>query len=341
MRVAVYYRNEDVRLEEMSKPTIGAGEFLVKVMACGICGSDVLEWYRVKRAPLVLGHEATGEIVEVGEGTGPYRVGHRVFVSHHVPCGECRYCLQDHQTACETLHETNYYPGGFAEYLRVPEINVKHGVYLLPKDLSFEAGTFIEPLGCVVRAQRLAQIRENHTVLILGSGISGLLHLRLSRLRGSDLVVTTDVNEYRMNAAKTFGATAVVHGREDVSERLRELNDGRLADRVIVCTGALSASKQALQCVDRGGTVVFFAVPEPSVELPVTVGRLWRDEITLMTSYGAGPKDLQEALELIGSRRISVRDLITHRLSLAEAGHGFKLVSEASKSLKVIVEPQR
>ena len=341
MRVAMYYNNRDVRLEELPKPKIRPGEFLMKVMACGICGSDVLEWYRIKRAPLVLGHEATGEIVEVGEGVERYKVGDRVFVSHHVPCNTCRYCLSGHHTACETLHKTNYDPGGFAEYVRVPRINVEHGVYPLLEDLSFEDGTFIEPLGCVVRGQRLARIQKGDTVLILGSGISGLLHLQLARVRGAGRVIATDINEHRLNAAKKFGADAVIHAEEDVPERLRQLNEDRLADRVIVCTGAPSASEQALRCVDRGGTVLFFAVPEAGINIPVPITDFWRDEITIMTSYGASPRDLKDSLKLISERDVNVHDMITHRLSLGETGMGFKLVADAGESLKVIVEPQR
>lgn len=341
MRVAMYYNNQDVRLEELPKPRIGPGELLMKVMACGICGSDVLEWYRVPKAPRVLGHEATGEIVEVGEGVKHYHAGERVFVSHHVPCGKCRYCLSGHETACETLHTTNYEPGGFAEYIRVPHINVEHGVYPLPDDLSFEDGTFIEPLGCVVRGQRLARVEKGDTVLVLGSGISGLLHVQLARVRGAERVIATDINEYRLNAAKKFGADVTIHAKGDVPEKLRQSNDGRLADKVIVCTGAASASRQALKCVDRGGTILFFAVPGPDVGIPIPVTDFWRNEISMMTSYGAAPRDLKESLELISERKVNVHDMITHRLSLAEAGLGFKLVASAGESLKVIIEPQR
>src|SRR3972149_6697016 len=143
MRVAMYYNNRDVRLEEMPVPRIGAGEVLVKVLASGICGSDVLEWYRIKKAPLVLGHEIAGEIWDRGEGVTSYRTGAPVFVSHHVPCNTCHYCLNDHHTACETLHTTNYDPGGFAEFIRVPRINVDRGVFGLPGGASFQEG------GCI------------------------------------------------------------------------------------------------------------------------------------------------------------------------------------------------
>jgi L-iditol 2-dehydrogenase len=341
MRVAMYYNNKDVRLEEMPKPKIGSGEILIKVMASGICGSDVMEWYRIKTAPKVLGHEITGEIVEIGEDVKRYKIGDRVFVSHHVPCNECHYCLSGHHTACETLHKTNFNPGGFSEFIRVPKINVETGVYVLPKEVSYEEGTFIEPLACVLRGQRLAKIGKNQTVLVLGSGISGLLHIQMSKLMGTEKVIATDVNEYRMKMAKKFGADFVINATEDVPTKLKEFNNNKLADRVIVCTGALSAANQALRSVDRGGTILFFAVPEPGKDVSIPINDFWRNEITVMTSYGAAPDDLKGSLELISKNKVNIRDMITHRLSLAETGKGFQLVADAKNSIKVIIEPQK
>jgi L-iditol 2-dehydrogenase len=341
MRVAMYYNNRDVRIEEIPTPKIGPGEILVKVMASGICGSDVMEWYRIKKAPLVLGHEITGEIVEVGSGVNEYKTGDRVFVSHHVPCNTCHYCLNGHHTACETLHRTNYDPGGFAEYIRVPEINVERGVYLLPDEISYEDGTFIEPLACVVRGQRLAGLRPGQSILIMGSGISGLLHLKLARALGAGRIITTDINDHRLRVAEDYGADAVINAGDDVRERLLQYNDNRLADIVIVCAGALSAAVSALECVDRGGTVLFFAVPEPDVKVPVPMNALWRNEITMITSYGASPLDILVAIRLMQSRRLSLTEMITHRLSLDQAGLGFQLVANAEESIKVIIEPHK
>jgi len=339
MRVAMYYNNKDVRTEELPTPKIGPGELLVKVLASGICGSDVMEWYRIKKAPLVLGHEIAGEIVEVGQGVEKYKIGDRVFVSHHIPCNTCRYCLNGHYTVCDTLHTTNFDPGGFTEYLRAPQLNVDRGTFLLPDEVSFEEGTFVEPLGCVIRGQRMARLKPGLSVLILGSGISGLLHLLLACALGAGRVITTDINDYRMKSAKEFGADAVIHPQEDVPARLREANDGRLADLVIICTGALPAFAQALQCVDRGGTVLFFAPTEPGVELPVPVNEFWRNGITLLPSYGASPLDCTQAIELIRARRVPVSKMITHRLPLEETALGFKLVAKAKECIKVIIEP--
>jgi L-iditol 2-dehydrogenase len=340
MRVAVYYSNSDVRVEERPVPQIGVGEMLVKVMASGICGSDVMEWYRIKKAPLVLGHEIAGEIVAVGEGVTRYKVGDRVFVSHHIPCNTCHYCLRGCHTACETLHTTNYDPGGFAEYIRVPGLNVDRGVFLLPEEVSFDAGVFVEPLACVVRGQRIAALQPGQTVLILGSGISGLLHLLLARSLGAGRIITTDISAYRLTMARQFGADGALDAREDIPVRLREINGNRLADLVIVCTGALSAFRQALQSVDRGGTIICFATTEPGVDLPVPINDFWRNEIKLMPSYGNSPLDATQAIELIRSGRVPVEQMITHRLPLALTGEGFRLVAEGRDSMKVIIEPQ-
>jgi len=331
MRVAVYYNNNDVRIEERPRPKIGEGELLLKVIASGICGSDVMEWYRVKAAPRVLGHEVTGEIVETGEGV-PYKAGERVFVSHHVPCNECKQCKAGHHTACETLHRTNFDPGGFAEFIRVPEINVRNGVYPLPGNVSYEDGTFIEPLACVVRGQRFAGIKGGQTVLVLGSGISGILHIQLAKSKGVGRILATDINEFRLKKAREFGADEVFNAKEDINLK---------ADLVIVCTGAESAAKQALRCVDRGGTILFFAVPEPGFNLPVPINDFWRNEITIRTSYGAAPRDLEEALGLIKDGKIKVQEMITHRLPLEKAQEGFRLVAEAKESLKIILEPNK
>jgi len=341
MRVAMYYNNKDVRLEEIPTPQIGPGELLVKVLASGICGSDVMEWYRIKKAPRVLGHEIAGEIVEVGKEVRNYKVGDRVFVSHHVPCNTCQYCLNGFHTLCDTLRTTNFDPGGFAEYLRVPKINVDRGVFLLPKEISFEDGVFIEPLACVLRGQRLAKLRFGQGVFVIGSGISGVLHIALARASGAGWVMASDISEYRLKAAKQFGADEAILAKEVNPAKIREINHGRLADLVIVCAGAISAYTQALQSVDRGGTILCFAPLEPGLNFVFPFFDFWNDGITLLPTYGGSPFDITTAIELIRAQRLPLREMITHRLPLKETGLGFQLVAEAKDSIKVIIEPQR
>jgi len=341
MLVAVYHNNRDVRVEEAPKPEIGADEMLLKVMASGICGTDVVEWYRLPKAPRVLGHEATGIITEVGENVTKYKVGDRVFVSHHVPCNRCRYCLKGAHTACETLHTTNYYPGGFSQYIRVPKINVETGVYKLPADRSYEEGTFIEPLACAVRGQRLADINKDDTILIIGSGMAGILHIQLAKLKGAQQIFVADINPDRLKLAEKFGGDQTIDAKGDLPQKLKELNDGRAADKVIVCTGATQAALTALECVDRAGTILYFAVPDPTVKIPIPITDFWRNEITIRTSYGAAPRDLEESLQILAQKQVNVEDMITHRLDIREIAEGFRLVAEAEKSLKVIIEPNR
>jgi len=342
MRVAMYYRNDDIRIEEMPIPSVGPGEILMRVEASGICGSDVLEWYRLKKAPLVLGHEVAGQVVKVGVGVAGYKVGDRIAASHHVPCNTCYYCLTGHQTACETLRQTNFDPGGFSEYIRLPSINVDRGVYFIPDELSFEEATFHEPLGCVVRAQRIARLTPGQSLLVIGSGISGLLHIHLARVSGAGKIMAVDIVPYRLQAAKRFGADEAIKPSEDIQKAFRQMNGGRLADLVIVCTGARKAFIQVLESVERGGTVLFFAPTDPKVKIPVSINDVFfRNDVTLTTSYGASPFDSWIALELIRSSSFRVAEMITHRLPLEETEKGFQIVAEAKNSIKVIIEPQK
>ena len=345
MKAAVYYRNSDVRIEERPLPAIGPGEALVKVMAAGICGSDVLEWYRVKAAPVVLGHENAGVVEE--SKAADWKKGDRVIVSHHVPCNACKACTSGHHAACEMLHRLNVEPGGFAEYIRVPKPLLEQSVLRLPEKVSFAEGSFVEPLGCVVRAQRLAGLSgrsaerqgvAGSTVLVLWSGTAGLLHIKLAKASGAGRVVATDIAESRLAAAERAGADATVLATEDVPAKLREVAGG-LADLVIVCAGSLAAATQALRCVERGGTVLLFAVPKPGEDVPLPANELWKREIRVVTSYAAAPADMQEALELIASGKVRVADLISHRLPLAEAQRGFMLVVEGKECAKVVLEP--
>ena len=342
MRVAMYYNNKDVRLEEMDVPEIGAGEVLVKVIASGVCGSDVMEWYRIKKAPIVLGHEVTGDIAAVGEGVDDFAVGDRVIFTHHVPCHDCKYCQAGQQTLCDTLHSTKFYPGGFSEYVRVPKINVdRGGVIKLPDSVSYETGTFTEPLGCAVRGHRKAAIKPGASVLVLGSGLSGLLHIKLAMALGAGRVVATDISDYRLKMAVEAGASAAFNALEDgLMERLIDANDGQGYDFVIVCTAVPIAFQQAIEAADRGGTVLLYAINTPGTEVSFAIYDFYQKGVNLISTYGASPLDLQEALKLLQHGRIEVDSFITHRLPLAETVEGFQLTVKAQDSMKVIIEPQ-
>jgi L-iditol 2-dehydrogenase len=337
MRVAVYHSNSDIRIEERERPGIGPGEVLLRIEASGICGSDVFEAYRRPRAPLILGHEVAGVVAAVGEGVTSFRPGDRVFATHHVPCFECARCRSGHPSTCELLRTTSFDPGGFAEFARVPAPQVRRGMLALPDEVSFEEGSFVEPLACVVQGQRHASVTGSHSVVVVGSGLSGLLHLKLARAAGAR-VIAVDVSPFRLQAASRLGAEVALPAGEDLPARLRAANGGRLADRVIVCTAA-AAQRQAVALAEPGGTVLFFAPCNPGETVALPLFDLWRDEITITFSYAASGDDLVAALELIRSGRVPVADLISHRLPLTDAGRGFALTARGVESLKVILHP--
>lgn len=341
MRVAMYYNNKDIRVEEMPVPEIGPEELLVKIWASGICGSDVMEWYRMPKAPLVLGHEIAGEIVQVGAKVTEWKEGDRVFVSHHVPCNMCRYCQAGHHSVCDTLAATNFDPGGFCEYVRVPAINVRNGLYRLPDRMTYEEAVFIEPLACVFRGQHHAGWIPGRRVLVMGSGIAGLLHIVLARQAGAARVLASDINAHRLEAAVRFGADEALPAGADLIDRVKDANDGRLAELVIVATGAGSAIEQAFHAVDRGGVILFFAPGDPGVNVAMPFNQLWRQEVTMTSSYAGSPRDITAAVELIASGRMQVDEMITDSLPLERTSEGFGLVAEAGPSIKVVIEPQK
>lgn len=343
MRCALYYGNKDIRIISKDIPKIGNDEVLIKVEASGICGSDVIEWYRRDKIPLVLGHEVTGVITEIGKDVDKYKVGDRVCGAHHVPCNICKYCLSGHQTVCDTLRSTSFDPGGFSEFLRLPGINVRNGLYALPDSVSFEEGTFIEPLACVLRGQRLAGVKPADTVLVIGSGLTGLLHINLLKTTGATRIIATDINGKRLEYAKKFGAdyTFDVSDKSiDLPDSIKEINDGFPADIVILSTGAVSAVEQGLKSVRRGGTVLFFGAADEGASLPMSINEIfWRTEVTLLSSYAGSILDHRAALELIRAKRVKVADMITDRFPLKDIVKGFELTAKAQDSLKVIINP--
>ncbi len=342
MRVAVYYSNRDVRVEDRPRPKAGPGELVFRVTASGVCGSDVMEWYRLAKAPIVLGHEVAGEVVEIGAGLAGFAVGDRIVTTHHVPCNECRYCRAGQHPVCDTLRKTSFDPGGFAEFVRLPAANVARGTFAVPDQVSYEEASFVEPLACVARGQRIAGGVAGKTVAVLGSGISGMLHILWARAHGAARILATDIHPFRLDAARRAGADVTIDARhQDVPASIQEANEGRAADLVIVCTAALAAVGQALHAVDRGGAILFFALFPPGVTFPFPVYELGKDGITILHSYAGPPADMRTALDAIAARKVDVASLITHRLPLAETGEAFRLVVEAGESLKVIVEPQR
>jgi L-iditol 2-dehydrogenase len=336
MKVAMWYNNRDIRLEDVPMPRPGSKEMVVKVHACGICGSDIVEWYRLPRAPLVQGHEIGAEVVEVGDSVTRYNPGDRVFIAPKVPCMECDLCRNGHFPVCAAVGDR--LPGGFAQYVLVPEALVEKGTYRLSDGVSYDLSTFIEPLACVIRAQWLSGVKKARTLLVLGCGMSGLLHILLAKARGGLRIAATDISPIRMDAARRFGADHIWNAGENIAGKLKEETGGK-ADVVMICTSALSAVDQAWESVNPGGAVVFFAVPDPGKMVCLPANEFWRQEIRILTSYYCGPPDLKKALLLIEGGTLNLEDMITHRLPLKDIAEGFRLVTEGKESIKVIIHP--
>ena len=341
MRIASYHSNSDIRIEELPTPQVGPGESLVKIHASGICGSDIMEWYRRDKVPLVLGHEIAGEIAAVGPGVSNIQVGDRVVASHHVPCLECRYCRRGHETVCQTLHTTTFDPGGFSQYVRLPQINTRLGVFSIPDNVTYEEASFAEPLACVLRGQNRANVSAGDTVAVIGSGISGILHIALARARGAECIIAADINKARLPWAKKFGADIVTEDSFSISGLLLD-NIGRKADIVILTTGHPKAVQAGFDAADEGATILLFAPSDPGTTVQINITDLFfKHDRTVTTTYANSPSDLQQALVLLSEKKVVVKEMITHRIALDEIQYGFDLVQHGTESLKVVVEPNR
>ncbi len=340
MLAVEYHSNDDVRIVELPIPEIGPGELLVQMQACGLCASDVMEWYMKPRAPIYPGHEPVGIIAAVGESVRQFLVGQRVFMHHHVPCMVCHFCQRGSFSQCPTFRSTRLYPGGLAEYIRVPAFNVQLDVLALPGEVSYEAATLIEPLACCVQGINRSGIQPGDSVLVLGAGSNGLMLAQLAQQRGAHRVMIVDPIVYRRQRALEAGIDTVLDPGSEKDHLLRNIyaiNDRRKPDIVIVTPSSISAMQQGLELVGPGGTVLFFAPPPPTSTLPITPNTLFFQEISLHTSYSAGPYETRLALDLLRTGCIRPETVITHRFQLRETAQAFKLVAKPGDALKVII----
>ncbi len=338
MKVAMYYSQQDIRIEETPTPEIDEDEVLVEMRACGICGSDLMDWYLKSRAPLVLGHEPTGIIAEAGSKVKQFNVGNRVFVHHHVACLTCHYCKHGDYTLCKRFHETHIDPGGLAEYFRIPAPNLQIDTLKIPETLSFEEATLIEPVGCCIRALNKSSIQAHDTVAIIGAGSTGIIHTALSEIFGAAKTIVSDLIDYRLQVAKKVGADVIVNPKnEDLKAVVNAETDGIGADLVVVTAPSLEAYKSGLSICRKGGKLCVFAPTSPREYLQISPKELFFSEIQIIPSYSTSHLETRKALELIKTGRLRVKQLITHRFRFADAAKAFKTALENRESLKVIV----
>jgi L-iditol 2-dehydrogenase len=340
MRVAVYYNNHDVRLEERQVPTLGPGDLLVKTEACGLCSGETAEHYQLRRGPRVQGHEPTGVVVATGPGQTKFKPGDRIFAHHHVPCMSCHQCNRGHFTLCEHWDDTHLDPGGFAEFFRVPSENARLDTYLLPDSVSFEEGTIIEPMACTLKGVRMTPIVPGDTVVVVGCGFMGLCFVQLARLTPASMIVAVDHNEWRLQKARALGADVTINpGKVNPVEALHDLNGGRGADAVFMAASRVKALELGFELCGRGATLHVNAPPPPSEEWKVPTQTLFFDEIKINSAYSASHLDTRAVLDLLSSKRVDAKSLLTHRFGLDRVGEAIELVLQAGESLKPVIVP--
>jgi L-iditol 2-dehydrogenase len=338
MKAAVYHGQRDIRIEEMPTPQINDDEILVQMKACGLCGSDLMDWYLKPRAPLVLGHEPAGTVAKKGKKVQKFSVGDRVFVHHHVACMTCHYCLHGDYTLCKQFHETNIKPGGFAEHFRVPAPNVQIDTLKIPEQLSYEEATLIEPVACCIRAIKKCNIQVGDTVAVIGAGATGLIHTALSKIYGATKTVVSDVVNFRLEQAEQFGADVTINPKDkDLTETIKAETDGRGADIAVVTASSLEAYRAGMSICRKGGKLCLFAPTGPEERLQISPKELFFSELHIIPSYSTSHLETRTALKLLETNRINAKHLITHRFKLAQTAQAFKTALETRESLKIIV----
>lgn len=346
MKSLTFYAPGDIRLEQVPEPDAAPGEIKIRVRACSTCGTDV----KISRsghpnmsAPQVMGHEIAGEIVDVGAGIVDWRAGDRVQVIAAIPDGTCPDCLAGHQAICPNQLSMGYqFPGGFAEYLIVPrEVLAVDGLTRIPDSLSFAEASLAEPLACVLNGQELARVGEGDTVVVIGSGPIGCLHVRLARARGAATVILIDLNADRLAAAAALVAPdhTIATEQQDPVEGVLALTAGRGADVVITAAASGRAQEQGLLMLARRGRLSLFGgLPKDASNITVDANLVHYRELTLVGVNGSTPAHNKRALELIASGDVPVADLVTHRLPLDDVLDAIEIVARG-EAIKVTIEP--
>ncbi len=340
MKAAIYYNNDKIRIEERPIPEIGPGDLLIKTAACGLCGSESMEWYQLKRAPKVMGHEPAGIVAKAGSEVKGFKEGDRVFVNHHVGRIHSHLALRGHFTSDPFYSSTNLEPGAMCEYFRAPAVNVETDTHLIPDKVSFEAATFMEPWGCVLGGLKVAGIQYGDTVAVVGAGFMGQGFVHLAPLFGAGAIIALDLSDFRLSKAGEMGATHTINPeKEDPKEVLYDLNHGRGADSVILTVPSISALEMAYDLVGVGGTLHLNAPPSGDRDWKLNPTRMYFDEITITNKYSADHHDTYQILKWLEAGRIRPEAAITHRFALEDVGRAFKLLVKADKSIKTMIYP--
>jgi L-iditol 2-dehydrogenase len=327
-----------VVVQETTRPLLGPGDILVKMQSCGICGSDVEKVFGKYGQPSMrLGHEPAGVIVEVGTAVTDFEVGERVFTHHHVPCYSCHYCKHGNETMCPKYYETNLSPCGLSEEYVVPQWNVEHGgVLKIPDTLSFDEAAMIEPLACCVRAWSKFSYQKGDTTAVFGAGPTGMMHVMLANANEFSKVFCFDVNDFRLDFAKKFGAVPLKSEPHSIQKVLADTQD-RGVDVSIIATGNLKAISDAISITRKGGVIMLFGVPSKGATMDIDMSVIYSKELRLVPSYAASDQDTKRSLELISTGKVDVKRLITHRYALGDSQKAFEHAHTGQNAMKIII----
>ncbi len=340
MKAAIVKDTAKISVDDVSKPTLGNGDILVRMESCGICGSDLEKVFGKYGQPSMrLGHEPAGVIIDVGTSVSEFKKGDRVFTHHHVPCYDCHYCKHGFETMCPKYYETNLSPCGLSEEYVVPEWNVRHGgVLKIPDNMSFEEAAMIEPLACCIRSWKKIKYLQGDSVGIFGVGPTGMMHVMLAQTYGFGKIFCFDINDFRLDFATKFGITKAVNTTKESPHNDILLETSNLGlDVAIVATGSIKALENAVDFVRKGGTVMMFGVPSKNAIMNLDISKVYSKEVTLVTSYAASDYDTKDALNLIKDSKIDVKKLITHRYTLADTQKAFEHAHKGHDAMKIII----
>jgi len=340
MKTAFIREPSVISINEIENPTLGSGDILVQMHACGICGSDLEKVFGEYGQPSMrLGHEPAGIIIDISSDVTEFKKGDRVFTHHHVPCYSCHLCKHGNETMCSKYYETNLSPCGLSEEYVVPKWNVDHGgVLKIPDSMSFEEAAMIEPLACCVRAWTKYSYQEGDSVAIFGVGPTGMMHVMLAQSKKFSKIFCFDVNDFRLGFAKKFNITASINSLdENRKQRILDNTEGKGVDVAIVATSSLKALEDAIDVVRKGGAVMMFGVPSKDAKIVLNMSKIYSKEITLVTSYAASDNDTKEALRLIGSSQIDVKQLVTHTYPIEDSQKAFDHARSGDNAMKIII----
>lgn len=343
MKASVCYKQNDLRTEDLPIPEISDNEVLIKMLACGLCGTDIqkIRGDSVNK-PTVLGHEVVGEIVKKGKNVSKFEIGDRVITAIHVPCFTCHYCNKGHYTICEQFRTNNIDPGGFAEFIRIPELHLNHLTHKVSNNVTDEEATLIEPIACCLHGLKQADIRPNDSVLIMGAGTIGILHAQLAKIKGANKVIVSDMSKFKLQKALNVGCDYAINIKEkNIIDEVNKITDGQGVDVIVIAAGVSSLVADAVNMVRRAGKIIVFSGFDKNKLVTLDVSRFFKDEISIIGTYSVTPYEFPEALDLLEKRKLNTKEMITHVYPLNKLSEAIDISTNPEQPvLKVIIKAE-